>query len=67
MIMADKLKRHVKACPIGWHKGQLKLHHATTDADVIAWILELERLAGVPQEGAVKTRLPRPYVGRIEE
>lgn len=62
-MSADKLKRHVKACPIGWHKGQLKLHRATTDADVISWIQALERLVGVQQEAeAIKTRLPRPYV-----
>lgn len=58
----DKIKRHVKTCPIGWHNGQLKLHRATTDVDVIAWIQELERLVGIQQEGvATKTRLPRPY------
>jgi hypothetical protein len=57
--MADDLKKHVKACPIGWHQGQLRMHRATTDADVIAWILELERLAGVAPE-MIKTRLPRP-------
>ena len=63
---SDELKRHVKACPIGWHNGQLKLHRATTEVDVIAWILELERLVGTQQElGATKTRLPRPY--RLEE
>ena len=61
-MSTDELQRHVKACPIGWHKGQLKLHRATTDADVIAWIQELERLVGVQREAeAVKTRLPRPY------
>ncbi len=58
----DKLKQHVMACPIGWHRGQLKLHRSTVDADVVAWIQELERLVGVPQEvAAVRTRLPRPY------
>lgn len=58
----DKLQRHVRACPIGWHDGQLKMHRATTDADVIAWIQELERLADVRQDSAAtKTRLPRPY------
>jgi hypothetical protein len=31
---ADLLKRHVEKCPLGWHKGQLKLHRAATDADV---------------------------------
>ena len=55
----DELKRHIAACPIGWHQGLLKLHRATTDADVIAWILELERIAGISQE-SVETRLPRP-------
>lgn len=61
MIDEDKLQRHVKACPIGWHNGQLRMHRATTDANVIAWIQELERLAGVRQEStATRTQLPRP-------
>ena len=58
---SDEIKCHVKACPIGWHNEHLRLHRATTDADVIAWILELERLVGTQQElAATKTRLPRP-------
>lgn len=61
MSAPDKLQQHIKACPIGWHRGQLKLHRSTVDADVIAWIQELERLAGIqPEEAAVRTRLPRP-------
>ena len=57
----DEIKRHIKACPIGWHDGQLRLHRATTEADVIAWILKLEQLVGVRQESvAIKTRLPKP-------
>jgi hypothetical protein len=56
----EALKRHVEACPIGWHGGQLKMHRATTDADVIEWILELERLVGIRQDLATKTRLPKP-------
>ena len=60
---SDELKLHVKACPIGWHDGQLKLHRATTETDVISWILELERLVGIEQAGAAtRTRLPRPRV-----
>jgi hypothetical protein len=57
---ADLLKRHVERCPIGWHKGQLKMHRATIDANVITWILELERLVGVRQDIAMATRLPPP-------
>jgi hypothetical protein len=61
MMDEDALKRHIKACPIGWHKGQLKLHRATTEADVIAWLLKLEGLADVPLE-TIETRLPRPLL-----
>jgi hypothetical protein len=63
MSASDKLKCHVKACPIGWHKGQLKLHRATTTTDVTAWIQELDRLVGVQSNTATKTRLPKPYAG----
>jgi hypothetical protein len=59
---ADLLKRHVAGCPIGWHNGHLKMHRTTVDANVIAWILELERLAGVHQDIAMDTRLPKPPV-----
>jgi hypothetical protein len=60
---SDELKRHVRSCPIGWHNGQLKLHRATTDTDVIAWLQQLERLVGIEQDSAaIRTRLPRPAV-----
>jgi hypothetical protein len=59
---ADLLKRHVAGCLIGWHNGHLKMHRTTVDANVIAWILELERLAGVHQDIARDTRLPKPPV-----
>lgn len=63
----DALKQHVRQCPIGWHRGELKLHRATTPEDVIAWIQELERLVGVAQDGsATETRLPRPHKLREE-
>ena len=54
------LKRHVERCPLGWHKGQLRLHRATTDTDVIAWLQELERLVDIRQDVAMDTRLPKP-------
>lgn len=67
MTNDEKLKEHVRWCPIGWHRGALKLHRATTEADVIAWIQELERLVGVHQDGAAtETRLPRASAWRAE-
>lgn len=61
------LKRHVERCPIGWHRGQLKMHRATTDADVIAWLQELERLVGIRQDIAKDTRLPKPPLPSEDE
>lgn len=66
-VVLDALKQHVRQCPIGWHRGELKLHRATTPEDVIGWIQELERLVGVAQDGsATETRLPRPHKLREE-
>ena len=39
-----KLRRHVGSCPIGYVHGRVITRRGTSDADVIEWFEELDRL-----------------------
>ena len=44
MTLTEDLKALVYKCPLGWYKGKVIRTRATTDADVIMWLHELQEL-----------------------
>ena len=40
----EALAEHARRCPIGYAEGRPITHRSTTDADVVAWLVELNRL-----------------------
>ena len=40
-----ELQKHIKKCPLGWHKGNLVQGSWTTTTDIIEWLDKLKTLA----------------------
>lgn len=48
--VAHDLVEAVANCPLGYHAGRIIRHRTTTDADVIAWLQRLTRIAEAAKE-----------------
>lgn len=45
--ISNKLKDHIRCCPIGWFNGKLIHGRTTTEQDVIDWLNKLFELSGL--------------------
>lgn len=55
LFESSPLFRHVWYCPLGWMDGKLLWPKGTTEEDVIKWLVELRRIAGIENpEGSIR-------------
>ncbi len=40
----EQVQSHVHKCPIGWIDGKIVTFRGTSEADIIAWVIELRKL-----------------------
>lgn len=57
---SSPLFKHVWQCPIGWINGKLVFGPGYTEADVIEWLVELRRIAGIENPEGVPLRPVQP-------
>jgi hypothetical protein len=53
--LLGEIAAHINKSPIGWHNGRSVIHRATTEAEIVAWLQELESLAELGRATAKPT------------